>query len=241
MQDYGPESNRGYRYVLVVVGKFSKFGWTVSLKKAQSIKNSFENFLLSLKRKPNLIESDRRKKLCSNVFQNILKNNNIKYYSRNTYLRAVFAERFNRTITNLLKKLVLEKGHGNWVDALPIIVKQYNKRIHSSTKLTPIQAGLEKNEGFAYNILSDKRKRIEPKIQVEVLLRTVDLNKTFSKSDTTNWSHNSYKITEIINDALPSYHIDNLKGRYNESLLKNDRVNDERKQRCYESLKFQLN
>ena len=29
-----------------------------------------------------------------------------------------------------------------------------------------------------------------------------------------------YKITEIINDTIPSYKIDNLKGRYNEALLK---------------------
>ena len=29
-----------------------------------------------------------------------------------------------------------------------------------------------------------------------------------------------YKITEIINDTIPSYKIDNLKERYNEVLLK---------------------
>ena len=31
-KDYGPESNRGYRYVLVIIDNFSKFGWTVLLK-----------------------------------------------------------------------------------------------------------------------------------------------------------------------------------------------------------------
>ena len=42
----------------------------------------------------------------------------------------------------------------------------------------------------------------------------------FSKGDTTNWSYKLYKNTEIINDTIPSYPIDNLKERYNESLLK---------------------
>ena len=42
----------------------------------------------------------------------------------------------------------------------------------------------------------------------------------FSKGDTTNWSYKLYKITEIINDTFPSYHIDNLPERHNESLLK---------------------
>ena len=36
----------------------------------------------------------------------------------------------------------------------------------------------------------------------------------------TNWSYKLHKITEIINDTLPSYRLDNLKERYNESLLK---------------------
>ena len=52
------------------------------------------------------------------------------------------------------------------------------------------------------------------------LVRTVDLKKTFSKGDTTNWSYKLYKITEIINDTIPSYRLDNLPERYNESLSK---------------------
>ena len=33
LKDYGPENKRGYRYVLVIIDNFSKFGWTVPLKK----------------------------------------------------------------------------------------------------------------------------------------------------------------------------------------------------------------
>ena len=36
----------------------------------------------------------------------------------------------------------------------------------------------------------------------------------------TNWSYKLYKISEIINDTIPSYKINNLPERYNESLLK---------------------
>ena len=51
-KDYGPENNRGYRYVLVVIDNFSNFGWTISLKNknAQTIKDSFENILISSKK-----------------------------------------------------------------------------------------------------------------------------------------------------------------------------------------------
>ena len=86
--------------------------------------------------------------------------------------------------------------------------------------MTPIQASLKKNEGYVYKNLLDKREKIKPKHEIGDLVRTADLNKTFSKGDTTNWSYNMYKITEIINDTFASYHLKNLKERYNEALLK---------------------
>ena len=86
--------------------------------------------------------------------------------------------------------------------------------------MTPIQASLKTNEGFVYKNLLDKRKKVSPKFQLNDLVRTADLKRTFSKGDTTNWSYKLYKITEIINDTIPRYKIDNLPERYNESLLK---------------------
>ena len=187
---------------------------------AKTIKDSFKNKIINSKRKPNLLEGDRDRGIYNSIFQDFLYKNNIKIYSRSTSLGAVFAERFNRTIRELLKRPVFEKGDGNWIDISQTITKQYNNRIHSSTKLTPIQASLKKNEGFVYNNLLDKRKKIKPKFQINDHVRVADLKKTFSNGDTTNWSYKLYKITEIVNDTIPSYRIDNLKEKYNESLLK---------------------
>ena len=221
-KDYGPENNRGYRYVLVIIDNFSKYGWTIPIKNknAITIKDTFENILISSKRRPNLIESDRDQGFYSNIFQDFLNKNDIKLYSRNTSYGADFAERFNRTIRDLLKKPVFEKGDAKWIDILPKTTKQYNNKVHSSTKLSPIQASFKKNEGFVYKNSIDKRNKIKPKYKIGGLVRTADLKKTFSKSDTTNWSYKLYKITEIINDTIPSYKINNLPERYNESLLK---------------------
>ena len=189
-------------------------------KNAITIKDSFENILINSKRKPNLIETDRGKEFYSNIFQDFLNKNNIKIYSRNSSFGSVFAERFNRTIRDLLKKPVFEKGDGKWIDILQVITKRYNNKIHSSTKLSPIQASLKKNEGYVYKNLLDKRKKVKAKFQINDLVSTADLKKTFSEGDTTNWSYKLYRITEIINDTISSYHIDNLPDRYNETLLK---------------------
>ena len=129
-------------------------------------------------------------------------------------------ESYNLTIRNLLKRPVFEKGDGNWIDVLPTITKQYNNRIHSSTKWTPIQASLKKNEGYVYKNSLDKRKKVKPKYQLNDLVRTADLKRTFSKGDTTNWSYQLYEVTEIVNDTIPSYRLGDLPERYNEALLK---------------------
>ena len=179
LKDYGSENNRGYRYVLVTIDNFSKFGWTIPLKnkKALTIKNSFENILISSKRKPNLIESDRGKEFYNNIFQDFLNKNNIKLYSRNSLYGAVFAERLKRTIRDLLKKIVFEQGDAKWIDILPTITKQYNNKVPSSTNLTPIQASLKKNEGFVYKNFIDKGNKMKPKFKINNLVRTANLKK----------------------------------------------------------------
>ena len=77
-----------------------------------------------------------------------------------------FSKRFNRSIRDLLKIPVFEKGESNLIDIVPTITKHYNNQIHSSLKLTTTQAFLKKYEGYVYHKSLDKRKKIEPKLQV---------------------------------------------------------------------------
>ena len=153
------------------------------------------------------------------MFQDFLNKNNIKIHSRNSSYVAVFAERFNRTIRDLFKKIVFEQGDAKWIDLLPTITKQYNNKVHSPTKLTPIQGSLKKDGGYVYNNLLDKDKKVKPKFRINDLFRTAGTKKTFSKGDTTYWSYKMYNITEIINDTIPSYKIDNLKKKIYRSIV----------------------
>ena len=221
MNDYGIKNNKGYRYILVVVDNFSKFGWTIPLKNkyAQSITDAFSQIIKTSRRKPNLLETDDGKEYVNKIFNEFLNNNKIKRYSRYTGKGAVFAERFNKTIRNLLKKPVFEKGNADWLSELPSVIKQYNNTIHHSTKMTPNQASKKSNEKFVYNNLKDNRKIQKPKYNLGDLVRTADIKRVFSKGDSTNYSYKLYTITEYIHDTIPSYRIDYLPERYNEKLL----------------------
>ena len=56
------------------------------------------------------------------------------------------------------------------------------------------------------------------------LVRVADSKKTLSKSNTTNWRYKIYIITEIVNDTVPSYKVDEIQERYNQALLKKTQV-----------------
>ena len=82
MNDYGIKNNKGYRYILVVIDNFSKFGWTILLKNkyAQSITDAFSQIIKSSRRKPNLLETDDGKEYVNKIFNEFLNNHNIKRY-----------------------------------------------------------------------------------------------------------------------------------------------------------------
>ena len=80
--------------------------------------------MISSKRSPKLLERNRDRRVYNNIFRDFLIKNIIKICSRNTSVGFVFAERFDRTIRDLPKTPVFEKGDGNWIDVLPTITKQ---------------------------------------------------------------------------------------------------------------------
>ena len=219
--DYKNSNNRNYRYIFIIIDNFSKCLWVIPLKNkySQTINNEFSNILSSSKRKPLKIESDRGTEFYNSIFQNFLKSKNIHHYSRFTDKGPSIAERVIRTIRYLLKKPVFDKENAYWLSELPSVINKYNNTIHSSTKMTPIQASKKSNEKLVYSNLQDRRVKQPPKFKLGQLLRTADIKRVFSKGDSTNWSYKLYTITEIIHDTIPSYRIDYLPERYNENLL----------------------
>ena len=221
MIDYKTSNNKGFRYIFIIIDNFSKYLWAIPLKNknSQTITNEFSNILTKSKRSPLKLESDRGAEWYNSVFQNLLKSKNIQHYSRFTDKGPSIAERVIRTIRNLLKKPVFEKGRADWLSELSPVIKKYNNTIHSSIKLTPVQASKKSNETIVYINLKDKREAHKPKFNLGQLVRTADIKKVFSKGDSTNYSYNLYKITEVFHDTTPSYRNDYLPERFNENLL----------------------
>ena len=112
-----------------------------------------------------------------------MKSKNIGQYSRYSEKGPSIAERVIRTVRNLLKKPVSLAGKADWLSELPSVVKQYNNTIHSSIKMTPIQASKKSNEKEVFSNLKDNRGIQKPKHNLGQLVRTADIKRVFSKGD----------------------------------------------------------
>ena len=76
--------------------------------------------ILLSKVKENLIKygSDRGKEFYNSQMLNYLKQNEIEIYSTYSDLKAVFIERFNRTLIDLIKEPMYIEGKANWINHL---------------------------------------------------------------------------------------------------------------------------
>ena len=124
-------------------------------KNSQTITQEFSNILTKSKRSPLKIESDRGSEFYNSIFQNFLKSKNILHYSRFTDKSPSIKERVIRTVRNFIKKPIFLAGNADWLSELPSVIKKYNNSIHSSTKMTPIQASKKVNEKLVYSNLQD--------------------------------------------------------------------------------------
>ena len=150
-------------------------------------------------------EKDDGKEYAKEIFKEFFNKHNIKRYSSYTDKGAVSVERFNRTIRNLMKKPVFEKGKADWVSELPSIKKKFINTIHNSTKMTPIQDSKKSNEELVYSNLQDRRDKQQPKFNLGQLIRTADIKQVFRKGDSVNYRYKLYTITEVVHDSIPSY------------------------------------
>ena len=96
------------------------------------------------KRKPDKIWPDRGKEFYTKTFLDFPKQNEIQIYSTHSDLKAVFVERFDRTLLDLIKEPMYIEGKACWLNHLDAFLEKYNNRVHTTTRMTPFEASNDK-------------------------------------------------------------------------------------------------
>ena len=86
MIDYKNSNNKGFRYMFIIIDKFSRYLWAIPVENnfSQTITNEFANILTTSKRKPIKIQSDRGAEFYNSKFRKFLKTEKVHHYSRFT-------------------------------------------------------------------------------------------------------------------------------------------------------------
>ena len=138
--------NKNYKFIFTIIDNHTKYAWAIPLKdkSGKSTTNAFKSLIEKAKRKPDKIWSDRGKEFYNKTFLDYLKQNEIQIYSTHSDLKAVFVERFNRTLLDLIKEPMYIEGKACWLNHLDTAMEKYNNRVHTTTKMTPFEASNKK-------------------------------------------------------------------------------------------------
>ena len=133
--------NKNYKFIFTIIDNHTKYAWAIPPKdkSGKSTTNALKNLIEKAKRKPDKIWSDRGKEFYNKTFLDFLKEQNIQIYSTNSDLKAVFVERFNRTLLDLIKEPMFIEGKACWLNHLDAALQKYNNRVHGTTKMTPFE------------------------------------------------------------------------------------------------------
>ena len=193
--------NKGYRYLLMVLDVFSKYGWITPLKdkKGETVSEALKT-LLKEGRTPRYLWVDKGKEYYNKHVKELLEKNNIQMYSTENEEKSSVCERWNRTIKTKMWKQFTVQGNTQYLGVLPKILKHYNNTKHNSTKMTPIEASKKKNEGIVYfNLYADMEiSKQKPKFEIGDKVRISKYKrKVFDKGYTPNWTEEVFTIDKI--------------------------------------------
>ena len=122
-------------------------------------------------------------------------------------------------------------GDGNWVNILNDAVVTYNNNIHSTIKMTPVDASNNPDKvkyTFSFKNIKGKPDYAQPKLKVGDYVRNVDKRNIFSKGYTSNWNRELFKVNEVLKTHPPTYKIEDINGEiiegkyYEQELLKSE-------------------
>lgn len=179
-----PRHNDGIRFLCVAIDAFTRFAWVVPMKNKSATQSlaAIKAIMTEMKesypfRYPKSVLVDRgteyNNQYVKTYFQNISVN---LYHPNNNTVKAGIAERFNRTLQNLIFKFMTQKETNCYITALPSLLKTYNSRGHRSIgNLSPFDAEEEENQSLVLQYQVQRFEKIRKKRKLKATFKLGDI------------------------------------------------------------------
>jgi len=208
-----------YNYVLTYMDLFSRYAWAYPLKNKTS-----EQIVECLSEiwknnKPERVWSDHESGLYSKHAEKFFKDSGVELYSTESEIKCGPIERFNRTLKEKMEKLrseysLLDKPF-KFLDHLHTVINKYNKTIHSSIGMTPIDARKPENKKLVMDAFMKKYSKISnesPKFKEGDAVRLYKYKFQFTKGYKPRWTDEIFFINEVHETSPPTYTLSDDKG-----------------------------
>ena len=204
------KQNKGFKYILMVMDVFSKYGWGIPLKfkTGDAVKAGLEKIFKE--QIPKKIWADKGTEFYNEKVAGLLAKHDIVLYSTENEEKCSVIERWNRTVkTKLWKYFTANKTH-KWEDVLDLLIQKYNTvDKHRSIGMTPIEARKPANYARVFRNLYEARMRKlgaqKPKFKVGEKVRLAVKKDHFEKSYIINWSDKIYTVKQVLTTRPITY------------------------------------
>ena len=209
--------NNGYKYILMAIDVFSKYGWAVPIKTKSGIAVADALKKILRDSKPAMLWTDKGKEFYNISVARLLKKNGIKLYSTENEEKASVVERWNRTIKTLMWKYFSANNTNRYIDILEKLIEKYNDTKHRTIGCTPRIARQPSSYERVFKKLYEKqskerRQNIIPHFQIGDTVRISKKKKTFEKGFTPNWTEELFTIRKVKETKPPTYTIQDFNG-----------------------------
>lgn len=190
--------NNGTRFLLCIIDVWSRFVWVFPLKtkSALSVLHCFQELHVT----PKNLWSDSGKEFLNKDFKDYCKRKDINMYQTYGENKAVYVERFNRTLKEKINNHMIDNNTQKYIDVLPSIVSEYNDTRHNTTKTTPRKA--YDGEAIPTQFQNQSAPR-EPQFAVGDFVRISRLKGVFEKGYSHKWSKEVFQISAVNSSQNP--------------------------------------
>ena len=214
------KSNKGYKYILMIIDVFSKFGWAIPLKNksAKEVTKAFAD-LWEKQKPPEKLWVDKATEFYNRSMKALLEKYNVQIYSTENEEKSSVVERWNRTIKRIMWKYFTANNTNVYSNVLNDIIHKYNNTYHRSIKCTPTQAREPSNHKRVYEALFGEDykaaatvKQSPPKFEIGDKVRINRKKGTFEKGFTPNWTEEVFTISNVKSTRPVTYSLIDAQG-----------------------------
>ena len=157
MQSFS-RSNEDFKYILMIIDVFSKYGCAIPLKTktGPEVRKAFQS-LWKTQKPPQKLWTDKGKEFYNKSTKELLEKSNVQLYSTENEEKSSIVGRWNRTIKRNMWKYFSANNTMKNIDILPHLIKKYNNTNHRSIKCTPAFARAPSRDQHVYDALYNRR------------------------------------------------------------------------------------